>query len=149
MSEEIIEAEIVERKQITGEVFIMPDYDFSFSTPEKEGQLDMGFFDPWTDNPNEPQLVVQWDGSRIDEPDSKEEKPDEAMANKELPVYEITMENYSERMPMGIFKMEAGLMSGAGFTYKQMQDYRVVAEVLNKYLTDTEKVKDLTPDQKM
>ena len=77
-----------------------------------------------------------------------EEKPAKPVDGK-VPPYEITFDNYQEGMSRGVFEMEAGLMSEAGYVYERMAKTRKTASELDDYLLDKEKLKELSPQDKM
>lgn len=78
-----------------------------------------------------------------------EEKPAKPVDGKVIPPYAITFDNYQEGMSRGVFEMEAGLMSEAGYVYERMAKTRKTASELDDYLLDKEKLKELSPQDKM
>lgn len=116
--------------------------------PERWDQIDFGFSYVPKD-PNEPRGLVLFDGTCIDHPmglESEKSTEDRGSVDVEtVPSYEVTLENYSEKMPVGVFKMEAGLMSQAGYVYEQMQKTRKTSAKLDGYLLDNDKIERLTP----
>lgn len=77
-----------------------------------------------------------------------EEKPAKPVDGK-VPPYEITFDNYQEGMSKGVFEMEAGLMSEAGYVYERMAKTIKTASELDDYLLDKDKLKELSPEDKM
>ena len=115
--------------------------------PEKWDQIDLGL-DYIPKDPNEPRSVVLFNGQTVPYPEEGSEKPsdkDDIIDIVPIPAYEVTMENYQEKMPVGVFKMEAGLVSQAGYVYEQMQKTRRTSEVLDSYLLNNKKIDKLTP----
>ena len=116
--------------------------------PERWDQIELGV--KYTSKPSpEPTGLVLFDGTHIDQPmgiDLGKSGDDSGILDVDtIPGYEVTMENYPEKMPVGVFKMEAGLMSQAGYIYEQMQKTRKTSSKLDEYLLDNTKIGDLTP----
>jgi hypothetical protein len=117
--------------------------------PEKWDQIDFGF--PYVPkDPNEPTSVVLFSNPNATQAEPGSTPDDKGIVDVvPLPVYEVTMENYSERMPVGVFKMEAGLMSQAGYVYERMQKTRMTSAELDGFLLDNKKIPTLTPLEKI
>ena len=108
------------------------------TTPSAMPEVGMGL----QDGPNNDRPM---DGKEIP---AGEEKPTKPVDGEAIPPYEITFDNYQEAMSKGIFELEAGLMSEAGYVYERMAKTRKTASQLDDYL-DNDKLKELSPEDKL
>jgi len=74
---------------------------------------------------------------------------EEEPAVEVIPPYEINYFKYIGGMSKGVLGMEVALMSEGGSVYERMEKTRKTASKLDEYLLDNDKLKELSPEDKL